>query len=159
MKLLIKNMNESHAKEILNWTYQPPYDFYNNECTDDSLKELLNGSYYAVVDPQNKLVGFYCIGESAQVPAGNQLGAYDNGFIDFGIGMQPEETGQGKGFDFCSFVLSNIQNKFKNITIRLTVANFNKRAIHLYENLGFVKRKEFITNNVPFTIMVKVNTF
>ncbi|MDQ1145665.1 ribosomal-protein-alanine N-acetyltransferase [Bacillus sp. SORGH_AS 510] len=148
LNILLKEEDSNNGKEILNWTYQPPYEFYNNECTEDSLKELLNGSYYAVVDPQNKLVGFYCIGESAQVPAGKQLGVYDAGFIDFGIGLQPEETGQGKGFDFCLFILRNLQKYFKHSPIRLTVANFNKRAIHLYENLGFVKRKEFITNNV-----------
>lgn len=153
-QLVIHKMNESYAIRILGWNYNPPYDFYNNEMTDESLKELLNGNYYVVVNRQNHLVGFFCIGESAQVPFGKQRGAYDESFIDVGLGMHPEETGHGNGYNFCSFIISNIQKEYKNIPIRLTVANFNKRAIHLYEKLGFVKRDEFVTKDYSFSTMV-----
>lgn len=155
MDLISFKMNEQYAKEVLGWKYNHPYDFYNNELTNESLQELLNGSYYAVVNPENKLIGFYCFGESAQVPAGHQFGAYVDEFIDFGLGMHPEETGKGNGYEFCLFILGFFQEKFKNIPIRLTVATFNKRAIHLYEKIGFVKSKEFNSNNCPFSTMVK----
>jgi ribosomal-protein-alanine N-acetyltransferase len=68
MKLFIEIMNEEIAKDILNWKYDEPYDFYNNELTDEEMKERLEGSYYALVDDAKELIGFFCIGETAQVP-------------------------------------------------------------------------------------------
>ena len=57
MKLLIENMNEEIAKEILSWEYEKPYDFYNNELTDEAVNELLDGSYYAQVTMRKFLLG------------------------------------------------------------------------------------------------------
>ncbi|WP_309299184.1 N-acetyltransferase [Ureibacillus sinduriensis] len=41
------------------------------------------------------------------------------------------------------------------MSIRLTVAKFNQRAIRLYEKLGFKKDKEFWTDRAEFMTMVK----
>jgi [ribosomal protein S18]-alanine N-acetyltransferase len=155
MDLMSHKMNEQYAKEVMGWKYDQQYDFYDNELTNESLQELLNGSYYAVVNAENKLIGFFCVGESAQVPTGHQFGVYVDGYIDFGLGMHPRETGKGNGYEYCTFILDLIKEKYKNFPIRLTVANFNKRAIHLYEKMGFVKSKEFNSNNYSFSIMVK----
>jgi [ribosomal protein S18]-alanine N-acetyltransferase len=38
MNWTTNKMTESYAKEILLWQYDSPYDFYNNELTDESLK-------------------------------------------------------------------------------------------------------------------------
>ncbi|WP_231710683.1 hypothetical protein [Gracilibacillus suaedae] len=53
-----------------------------------------------MVDKNNGLVGFFCIGKPAQVPAGFKVGAYQEGFVDIGIGMKPELTGRGNGSSF-----------------------------------------------------------
>ncbi|MFB4169436.1 GNAT family N-acetyltransferase [Virgibacillus sp. JSM 102003] len=155
MQLFIKNMNEERAVEALNWRYAKPYDLYNNELTNDSLKEFLGGSYHAIVDQNNELFGYFCIGESAQVPPGRKFGAYNEDMLDVGFGMKPSFTGQGYGFEFCSFIFSYIQENNNDSPHRLTVATFNKRAIHLYEKLGFVKRTEFDTDTTSFITMVK----
>ena len=63
MELFIRNMNKRMANDILNWKYDKPYDFYNNEVTDESMKEILDGSYYALVDEFKELIGFFCIGK------------------------------------------------------------------------------------------------
>jgi [ribosomal protein S18]-alanine N-acetyltransferase len=151
-------MNEIYAIEALSWEYHVPYDFYNTEVSSESLQEMLDGSYFAVVNDENKLIGFFCIGKSAQVPAGKQVDAYTKDYIDFGLGMKPDLTGKGNGYKFCSFILDSIQNKYNNKPIRLTVAKFNNRAIHLYEKLGFVKEKEFSTSRSDFMTMVKEHT-
>ncbi len=70
MKLFIENMNQETAEDILTWEYDKPYDFYNNELTDEDLKERLDGTYYALVNDKKDLIGFFCIGENAQVPVG-----------------------------------------------------------------------------------------
>jgi [ribosomal protein S18]-alanine N-acetyltransferase len=50
MTFKIRNMNEEAAIDILNWRYDPPYDFYNNELNSDSMKEMLEDSYSIVLD-------------------------------------------------------------------------------------------------------------
>ena len=82
MELFIRNMNKRMANDILNWKYDKPYDFYNNEVTDESMKEILDGSYYALVDEFKELIGFFCVGKNAQVPIGNRFGVYTEDLVD-----------------------------------------------------------------------------
>jgi [ribosomal protein S18]-alanine N-acetyltransferase len=100
-------------------------------------------------------LAFFCIGDAAKVPIGIQFGAYSEEFIDIGIGMKPELTGHGYGITFFSFILEHIKDHFKDIPIRLTVAKFNQRAIHLYEKFGFIKKMEFKKDPTAFITMVK----
>lgn len=155
MSIYIENINEEKAKEILSWEYVKPYDFYNNEITEENIKELLDGTYYALMSDQHQLIGFFCMGKNAQVPIGNKYSVYSDDFIDMGLGMAPQLVGKGNGFTFCSFILSYIEENYKAIPIRLTVAKFNQRAIHLYEKLGFDAKDEFSTDFADFMTMVK----
>lgn len=155
MHLHIKSMNELIAKEILSWKYDTPYDFYNSVDTEDNRKELLDGYYYAIENEDGELFGYFCIGKSAQVPIGHQVNAYRESCIDMGLGMNPKYVGKGNGFFFCSFILQSIERKYKGVPIRLTVATFNKRAVHLYEKLGFKKKAEFCSDKAQFTTMVR----
>ena len=148
-------MNEQRAIQILNWKYDPPYDFYNNHYTDEALEELLDSSYYALVNTKNELFGFFCAGKSAQVPAGHAKGAYEENLVDMGLGMNPRMVGQGSGTEFCSLIIRLIRKKYGNTPIRLTVATFNARAIHLYEKLGFEKENEFKSERAQFITMVR----
>ena len=155
MKLFIENMNREMANDILNWKYDPPYDFYNNEITEEAMMEILNGSYYALVNEFKEIIGFFCIGENAQVPIGNQFGVYTEDLVDMGLGMKPNLVGKGNGFEFCSYIVRFIEENYQSTPIRLTVAKFNRRAIHLYEKLGFVLENEFSTDFAEFITMVK----
>lgn len=155
MKLLKAEMNKNIAEEILNWKYDPPYDFYNNELSDSEIAELLNGTYYAVLTEKEEVYGFFCIGDGAQVPAGKRCGVYEDLFIDMGLGMNPGLVGKGHGMKFGLFVLHSIEETHQKLPIRLTVALFNGRAIHLYKKLGFVSNKQFNTDSAAFITMVK----
>lgn len=155
MQLLVENMTEEYAKQILTWKYEAPYDFYNNEETSESLNELLDNPYYAVLNQDHELIGFFCIGSAAQVPFGSTVGAYNEDMKDIGIGMKPAITGNGFGGHFFSFILSYIKETYGLDSIRLTVANFNERAIHLYTKLGFTKKVEFSRGTTEFITMVK----
>jgi len=155
LQFFIREMNEIHATDILSWKYDPPYDFYNNELCDESLKELLDNTYYSIVNNQEELVGFFCIGASAQVPKGHDYGAYLDKCIDVGIGMKPELTGKGLGTEFFSMILNQLQQE-NHSPLRLTVAKFNVRAIHLYEKLGFEKVMEFTALTEFVTMQKKI---
>jgi [ribosomal protein S18]-alanine N-acetyltransferase len=154
-KMFVRNMTEEYAKQILTWKYEPPFDFYNNEESSESLNELLENPYYAVLNKDKALVGFFCMGSAAQVPFGATVGAYSEELTDIGIGMNPSLTGQGLGAAFFSFILSTIQETYKVDSVRLTVANFNQRAIRLYTKLGFEKKIEFTRGTTEFITMVK----
>jgi [ribosomal protein S18]-alanine N-acetyltransferase len=155
MQLVVKRMKEGYAQQILTWTYEAPYDFYNNEESSESLNELLENPYYAVLNTDEALVGFFCVGSAAQVPFGSTVGAYSEELSDIGIGMNPSLTGQGFGAPFFSFILSTIKETYKVGSFRLTVAKFNQRAIHLYTKLGFEKKMEFTSGTTEFITMVK----
>lgn len=148
-------MNRKFASEILQWRYSKPYDFYNNDATEENLQELLDRSYSVLVNEAGNLIGFYCTGAAAQVPKGYEVGAYNEERIDIGIGMNPSLTGEGMGFDFFSRILELIREKNIEASLRLTVADFNHRAIHLYEKMGFVKSSEFTAKTATFITMIR----
>lgn len=152
MQFTKQKMDKATAMETLGWSYEKPYDLYNNEASEDSLSELLDGSYEAVFG-NGELVGFLCAGRAAQVPKGIAEGVYPEGFIDIGIGMDPELTGQGNGQRFFSYAVSVIQSEHPELRLRLTVAEFNKRAIHLYKKFGFVEARKFSTDAAEFIVM------
>ncbi len=145
------------ALDILGWKYESPYDFYNNKISTDAIKELLENNYSGVfID--DELIGFFCTGTAAQVPSGSTVGAYEERMVDIGLGMKPEMTGKGRGMDFFYFVMSTIRGLNGNGPLRLTVARFNQRAIHLYEKFGFVQKDQFASASSDFITMVKAKT-
>lgn len=152
MQFTKQKMDKANAMMILRWNYEEPYDFYNNEATEESLSELLGGSYEAVYG-DGTLAGFLCAGAGAQVPKGIEEDAYPEGFIDIGLGMDPELTGQGNGHRFFGYAASAIQNEHPGLHLRLTVAEFNARAIHLYKKFGFVEVRRFSTDAASFMVM------
>jgi len=156
MTLAVNKMTRDFAIAILNWKYEPPYDFYNNSVNDEAIEELMNNPYLAVVNEQMELVGFFCTGDSARVPSGYAAGAYPGKQLDIGIGMKPELTGQGFGSVFFPFILNHIKGN-TTLPLRLTVATFNKRAIRLYERFGFVKKLQFSHRQTEFMTMVRNN--
>ncbi len=138
MAIKIMPMAIEHAKSIVKWQYPAPYNLYNMNDDSKSIAELMDGSYYAVWDSGLGLIGFYCYGNSAIVPAGNDYGAYvDPTFLDIGIGLKPDLCGEGHGKDFFNEALLFAKTQFSACKLRLTVATFNQRAIKLYESFGF----------------------
>lgn len=139
MNFIIKDMDENLARQTISWIYEEPYDFYNNELNEEGIKERLDGSYRAIIDDNEEVVGFLCTWQTAQIPVGIKYGVYNDKFVDVGLGMNPDYVEKGYGYDFSTFVISYIKERNTGVPIRLSVATFNKRAIHLYEKIGFVK--------------------
>ncbi|WP_210366506.1 N-acetyltransferase [Bacillus sp. REN3] len=155
MELRACPMTKELAEDILCWEYPPPYDLYNNEYTEDALKELMENLYEAILDGNGTLTGFYCLGDAAIVPAGITLGLYREPAVDIGIGMNPALTGKGNRKIFFSFILDVVMKTFLRTAFRLTAAAFNERAIKLYMNAGFQKADVFNHDGETFIIMLK----
>ena len=141
-------MTREWASQIQTWTYAAPYDFYNQSPSEEGIDELM--TYQAILE-SHELIGFYCIGSPAQVP--NSTYPYTSAFTDIGFGMRPDLTGKGHGRLFVTYVMERAMEQGK--PLRLTVASFNERAIHLYETLGFHTITSFDRNEVPFQVMVR----
>lgn len=136
------------AGQIQEWTYGAPYDFYNQSPSEEGIDELM--TYQAMLEDY-ELIGFYCIGAVAQVP--NSTYPYSSDFTDIGFGMRPDLTGKGYGKSFVTYVMERAAERGE--PLRLTVASFNERAIHLYETLGFHTITSFERSEVPFQVMVR----
>lgn len=153
LKLYNRIINVKSAKEILRWSYEKPYDFYNNAVTAAAIEEMISENFRVIYDREDRVIGFYCTGPSAQVPAGHDFGVYEENALDIGLGMHPEHTGKGFGYPFCSYILEEIRKNHQG-PLRLSVAKFNQRAIHLYEKLGFEIIGEFKTPTTEFYTML-----
>lgn len=156
----VRPMTEHDARTITAWHYEPPYSFYNPdpESLDDSLVEMMDGSYYAVAGADGQLAGFVAFGATAQVPGGHTHGAYGADALDIGLGMRPDLTGRGLGLSFLQTCIAFAHERFSPPMLRLSVATFNQRAITVYQRAGFkpglVVPGPAPTRDIEFLVMV-----
>lgn len=144
LRFALRPMSEEDVQAIVEWRYEGPYAFYNWASDPDDLEEFLQTwreTYYAVLDEEEALVGFFTFGTDARVPGG----AYDDReAIDIGLGLRPDLTGQGLGLEFVLAGLAFAGSAFHPARFRLTVATFNRRAIRVYERAGFRPKGTFM---------------
>ncbi len=159
MPYKVVDMSEKYAREIMNWRYEGILSIYNLEENEETLKELLTKEYYAVLDTKNNLIGFYCAGEAATVPYGNEFHIYDNkDFLDIGLGLKPEYIGKRYGYPFLNCCLNFLKKKYNVNQFRLTVFDFNKQAINVYHKAGFIIENYFKSENgFYFLVMTLVD--
>ncbi len=141
---------------MLEWRYQPPFDFYNPP--QDNLYHLRTQlldpfwRFHAVLDEQDTLCGYCSFGEDGQVTGGD----YTANALDIGLGLRPDLTGKGHGADFLTEIMTYARDVFEFDTFRLTVAAFNHRAINLYHQLGFETVSKFTdSTRVEYLILTK----
>ena len=148
-------MDEAAARTISKWRYEPPYEVYSmdREDADQLVSAFLKPeyAYHAIIDRAGALAGYCCFGTDAQVPGGD----YDNSALDVGLGMRPDLTGQGLGATFVSAVLRFARQEMTPTEFRITVAEFNKRALRVWQKAGFqpVQRFERTFDGMPFVIL------
>lgn len=136
--IFFKPIDKEAAEDLATWKYEPPLDLYNH--TEPAEYCLRPENNYFVAYKGDKILGFYCFGEECIVSGGD----YEVEALDIGIGLNPEFVGQGFGKAFFKAAIMDIGRTHPGMKIRLTVANFNKVAIKVYEVSGFVKESEFI---------------
>lgn len=142
----IREMTQPFADDIANWKYSGAYALYSFRNDEGTMAELMSGQYFSCVSGEGKLTGYFCFGEAARIPA-QENDIYDDGFLDIGLGMRPELCGRGLGEDFMHTGMDFAAKNFHARRLRLCVAAFNKRAISLYEKVGFRTRRK-ITHRI-----------
>ena len=136
MLFIFRPVNETDARAFFSWRYEAPYDVYNLDPPDEEVVRFFldsKNAYYSIIDEHENLVGFCCFGSDAQVPGGD----YSINALDIGIGIRPDLTGQGHGLTYVNTVLDFAGRTFKPTLLRVTVAEFNKRAVRVWEKAGF----------------------
>jgi RimJ/RimL family protein N-acetyltransferase len=136
-------MNDTHARSILTWRYDPPYDLYDPGAgnAEETVRVFLNPeyAYHAILAVDGALVAFCCFGVDAQV----QGGAYGADALDIGLGVRPDLTGQGQGSVYVQAVLDFAGRTYASPAFRVTVAAFNERALRVWERAGFQRVGQF----------------
>jgi ribosomal-protein-alanine N-acetyltransferase len=113
---------------------------------EEDLKDFLNEEnwdehYFAALNEDNGLTGFYSVD-------------FEEDIMWLGLGLKPELTGRGLGYEF---VISGIKFAVEKFNYRkdyvmLAVASFNERAVRLYERIGFESLEKYMqsTNGGEF---------
>jgi ribosomal-protein-alanine N-acetyltransferase len=123
------NMDRMAADIVAEWRYPGVYAFYDLWSDAEDLAELLDqtrweGEYFRV-DRGGRLTGFWHVkpssGEAREV----------------GLGLAPELTGQGLGAAFVRAGVDFTVTVTGCPVVSLHVAEFNRRAISVYERVGF----------------------
>jgi [ribosomal protein S18]-alanine N-acetyltransferase len=133
--IAIAPMEQDEAESIAAWRYDPPYDFYDWAADAEDLAELLDpvrrrDRYYAARDADANLIGFYGLDRRGDVAV-------------VGLGLRPDLTGRGFGLEFLQAGLRFAQTRLEPSRYQLAVAEFNRRAIKVYERAGFVRTRTF----------------
>lgn len=137
MRYTFEIMTQEQAQDIAqNWRYEGEYSFYDLDADLEDLEEFLDpekrADSYFMVFQENKAAGFYSFAQT------------DKETVDIGLGMKPDLTGRGKGIVFLEAGLQFAKTNYQPQKITLSVAAFNKRAIKVYQSLGFRKVESFV---------------
>ena len=139
MKIKFRKPVESDAADIATWRYEGEDAFYNNDKTEAKSEWARNihkeENTFVIYDERNELIGNCCFDYDD-----------DEDVFLLGVQMRPELTGKGMGTEIVKSILVFGRSKYKFDKIAMLVAKFNKRAIRLYEKLGFEKIDEFTWN-------------
>ncbi len=150
-------MDEEAARDIFTWRYEAPYDVYNLDVDDEEqvvccLVDPAN-AYHAIADKGGTLAAYCCFGPEARVPGGD----YQLSALDVGLGVHPGLTGQGLGRAFAEAVLDFAEKELEQAGFRVTVAEFNQRALRVWQGLRFetVQRFKRTFDGMPFVILTR----
>ena len=129
------------AAQIVRWRYEPPYDIYNDEDSEEAIEWYLNPDFhYYSVWQYGELVAFRNFGVDAQVLGGY----YSADALDMGGGLRPDLTGKGLGAGLMTAAFAFAREKFDPPAFRATVAGFNLRAQKVCLRVGYREVQQFV---------------
>lgn len=155
MAFIFQPMNEVHARTLIDWRYEPPYDIYNLSPDDEADIDFFidpQTGHYSMTNEQGELLAFCCFGREGQVPGGD----YSTDALDIGLGVRPDLTGQGRGALFVNAVLDFARRTFSPPMFRVTVAEFNQRALRVWTKAGFRPVQTFSREPDGLTFVVLI---
>ena len=136
------------------WHYDGQYAFYDMKNDQEDYDEIISpqlrkNNYFQVLDTNDNLVAFFCLDPDKEKKEQ----------VEVGLGLAPDLTGRGLGSEFMSVIENYVKNNYDYQVIILAVADFNLRAIKVYQTAGYVQTgTEMVHSNggiYKFNIMTK----
>ena len=124
----VEEWNDKYAREVAMWHYEPPWDFYDlasDPADAAAMRDPARAGHHRAV-----------LGESAGLEAFWYFDWHGD-VVELGIGLRPDLTSHGLGESFMRAQFEYASQSWRPATFRLFVAAWNRRAIRLYERLGF----------------------
>uniref|UniRef100_UPI0040538C36 GNAT family N-acetyltransferase n=1 Tax=Paenibacillus sp. FSL H8-0537 TaxID=2921399 RepID=UPI0040538C36 len=129
----IAAMDASHARQLCDWRYEPPYGIYQWPAWEAMEKaemefgdpELRQKQYAAILDDHGELVGF-----AQFFPLGDEV-------LRLGLGLHPQLCSRGSGTDFVELLIEEARRRAPHSELDLEVLTWNARAIRVYKKAGF----------------------
>jgi RimJ/RimL family protein N-acetyltransferase len=140
----IQPATDAMFEEIEAWRYPPPYDFY-----DGDVDPVLNPERFFEARRQDgELIGFYYFEQRSDE-------------VEYGLGLRPDLAGRGLGLRFVLTGLAFANARYQPQRFVLHVAEFNQRALRVYERAGFSIISRHVRSfdrfgDVPFLTMEKL---
>lgn len=138
MDFYLRSRIEEDTKEFLGWKYEGIYSFYDNDIQKekiDAIEKATNSDYaFTVINELDEIVGnceFFYVNEEDEEE-----------ILAVGVQMKPSLTGEGHGTEFFKAIVEQGRDRFHYNYLELMVVEFNKRAIRVYEKLGFLVKDE-----------------
>jgi [ribosomal protein S18]-alanine N-acetyltransferase len=141
VKLRIEPATPEVLAQRAGWRYPPPYDFYDDDGIPPHNPERFFGAY----DEDGTLAGFFYFDDRRDS-------------VFYGLGIRPDLTGRGLGLEFVRAGIEFARGRFGPKRLVLDVAEFNERAIRVYERAGFSRTGSRVRRfenwgDVPFVDM------
>ena len=132
MSVRFKPLRLADAWTIGGWRYDPPYDAYNLDRLTLLVLVLRRRSNarrgyegFGVWSNEGELVGTFSFARA------------EKDGIALGLALRPDLTGKGNGLAFMQAGLAFASRRYAPRFFHLEVAEFNQRAIKVYERAGF----------------------
>lgn len=106
--------------------------------------------FFAIVNSSEALEGFCSFGADARVTGGD----YSDYCLDIGMGIRPALTGQGNGRRYAQAVARFGMLQYKAQRLRVTIAEFNRRAQQVWASLGFEVTERFTKTDSDMAFVV-----
>jgi [ribosomal protein S18]-alanine N-acetyltransferase len=139
MSYTIRKRTKEDVAEFITWTYEGVYSFYDNNIQEEKINGFLQSAdtdqMYSVVNEVGDLIGnceFFNVGEPPEE------------ILAVGVQMRPDITGKGNGLLFIQSIIEEGRKVIGFNHLELAVAEFNKRAIHVYEQACFRRKGDFL---------------
>ena len=143
MSLVFRKADEVAVRAFCGWRYGAPYDVYNlpSEKVEEEVRYFLEPEVncHAILDEKGDLVAYCTFGPDGRVPGGD----YTAEALDIGLGVRPDLTGQGRGSIYVNAVVDFAKHRYRPLAYRVTVAEFNTRALRVWEKAGFRRIQRF----------------
>ncbi|MBC6356882.1 GNAT family N-acetyltransferase [Lactobacillus helsingborgensis] len=136
------------------WHYNGQYAFYNMKNDQEDYDEIISpqlrkNNYFQVLDEDDNLVAFFCLDPDKEKKEQ----------VEVGLELSPNLTGRGLGSEFMTVIENYVKNNYDYQVIVLAVAEFNLRAIKVYQKAAYVNTgTEMVHSNggiYKFNIMTK----